>query len=311
MVTGMILTDRIYVAGHKGLVGSAVVRRLRTLGYKNVFGHSRMELDLRDRAQVDQFFAARGVDYIFLAAAMVGGIRRNMEQPANMIFDNLQLQINVIDAAYRAGVKKLLFLGSSCIYPRECPQPMRETSWMTGPLEPTNSAYAMAKCAGIEMLDAYKKQFGFASACAMPTNLYGPNDSYDLNDAHVLPALIRRFHEAKMRNADEVVLWGTGVARREFLHVDDCAAACVLLMQKADGMFNVGAGEDLEIRELAAIVAKVVGFAGTIRFGGEIADGMPRKLLDCSRLRALDWKPTIGLEYGIKAAYQSFLAEGT
>jgi GDP-L-fucose synthase len=305
------ITDRIYVAGHRGLVGSAIVRCLTARGYHNIVVRSKEALDLRDTGRTDDFFCEEQIEYVFLAAAVVGGIGANVARPAVFIEDNLAVQLSVIGSAWAHHVKKLLFLGSSCVYPRECTQPIREEYLLTGPLEPTNRPYAVAKIAGIEMLAAYKDQYGFASAVAMPTNLYGPNDNYDLSDAHVLPALIRRFHEAKVSGAAKVTLWGDGSARREFLHVDDCAEACVELMVRGEGVYNVGHGTDQTIESLAEIVAKAVGYQGEIAFDRRGPNGTPQKLLDSSKMRLLGWEPKIGLEYGVACAYQSFLAEGT
>jgi GDP-L-fucose synthase len=303
--------DKIYVAGHKGLVGSALVRRLRAAGYENIITQSRRALDLCDPEAVRSFFNVHRPKYVFLAAALVGGIGANMQYPGEFILNNLHIQINVIDTAYHFGTEKLLFLGSSCIYPREAPQPIKEEALLSGPLESTNQAYAVAKLAGVEMLNAYRSQYGFRSVIAMPTNLYGPNDNYDPDNSHVLPALIRRFHEAKIRGIDSVCLWGTGEARREFLHSDDCAEACILLMNEAKGVVNVGSGFDMTIRELATLVAEVVGYGGGISFDGRGVDGTPRKLLDLSKLTALGWKQTLSLRYGVACTYQEFLAEGS
>ena len=297
---------RIYVAGHRGLVGSAIVRALERAGCSNVVTRSRAELDLRSQAGADDFFATERPQFVFLAAAHVGGILANSRYPADFIRDNLQMQTNVIDAAWRNGVEKLLFLGSSCIYPKLAPQPIREEYLLTGPLEPTNDAYAIAKIAGIRMAQAYRQQYGFAAISLMPTNLYGPGDNFDLENSHVLPALLRRFHEAKERGAPEVTLWGTGTARRELLHVDDLAEAALLLMDVYDSpdVINVGAGEDLTIRELAELVQGVVGYQGRIVFDSGKPDGTPRKLLDSSRMRALGWRPKITLAQGIRATYE-------
>ncbi len=305
--------DRIYVAGHTGLVGSAIVRRLRVLGYVNVLMRLREEVDLCRWHDVSEFILDAKPDYVFLAAALVGGIGANTTKPADFIRENLQVQTNVIEAAHRYGVQKLLFLGSSCIYPREAPQPIHESALMTGPLEPTNSAYAVAKIAGIEMLKAYREQYGFQSVAVQPTNLYGPGDNYDPGTSHVLPALIRRFHEAKQGCAEEVTLWGTGEPRREFLHVDDCAAACVQLMQDYEepGIVNVGCGEDMTIRSLAHLVAEIVDYKGAIKWDPSKPDGTPRKLLDVSKLKAMGWAPTIPLHAGIRASYMAWRAEGT
>lgn len=304
--------DRIYVSGHRGLVGSALVRRLTAGGYNNLVTRSHQELDLTDQAAVRRFFEQERPDHVFLAAAKVGGIIANSTYPAEFIYDNLIVQANVIQAAHEFGVKKLLFLGSSCIYPRQAPQPMKEEYLLTGTLEPTNEAYAVAKIAGIKMCAAYNRQYGTDYLCVMPTNQYGPGDSYDLQNCHVLPALIRKAHEAKAAGAAELVVWGTGAPRREFMYSDDLADACVFLMERHQArdigeLINVGVGEDLPIRDLAALVAEVVGFSGRIVFDSTKPDGMPRKLLDVSRLSALGWCATTGLREGIAAAYQDFL----
>lgn len=305
----MDIDARIFVAGHQGLVGSAIVRRLEREGCQHLLLRSRTELDLRDAAAVDRFFAAERPEYVFLAAAKVGGIRANDTYPADFLRENLQIQTAVIDAAWRHGVTKLLFLGSSCIYPKLAPQPIREDSLLTGPLEPTNEWYAIAKIAGLKLCQAYRRQHGFDAISAMPTNLYGPGDNFSLLDSHVLPALIRRFHEAHLGGAPEVVIWGTGTPRREFLHVDDLADALVFLMRRYEGEahVNVGWGEDLSIRELAELVARVVGYEGRLAFDPSKPDGTPRKLLDVGRLQALGWQPTIRLEDGVRATYQWYL----
>ncbi len=301
--------SRIYVAGHNGLVGSAIVRRLQADGHAQLLLRSSAELDLRNQAAVERFFADARPEFVFLAAAKVGGIHANSTYPADFIRDNLQGQTNVIDAAHRYGVTKLLFLGSSCIYPKQAPQPMPESCLLTGPLEPTNEWYAVAKIAGVKMCQAYRRQHGFNAICAMPTNLYGPGDNFDLANSHVLPALIRRFHDAKVNGDREVVAWGTGQPRREFLHVDDLADACVFLMNNYDAeeWINVGWGADISIRELAELVLRVVGFAGQLRFDTSKPDGTPRKLLEVSRLRGLGWSPTIQLRDGIVSTYRWFL----
>jgi len=300
---------RIYVAGHRGLVGSAIVRRLERDGYRNLLTRSHAELDLQDERAVAAFFEAERPDYVFLAAARVGGIHANNAYPADFLRDNLQIQTNVIDAAYRAGCKKLLFLGSSCIYPKHAPQPIKEEYLLTGPLEPTNEWYAIAKIAGIKMCQAYRRQYGFLAISVMPTNLYGPNDNFDLQTSHVLPALIRKFHEAKESGADSVTVWGTGSPRREFLHVDDLADACLFLMRHYDddALINVGCGADLEIRELAELIRGIVGFEGRIEYDTSKPDGTPRKLLDISRIRALGWSARIPLDEGIRNTYAWFL----
>jgi GDP-L-fucose synthase len=297
--------DRVFVAGHRGLVGSALVRRLEAEGFERLLLRTRSELDLTDPAAVDRFFAEQRPQYVFLAAAKVGGIVANDTYPADFIRDNLAIQLNVIDAAHRHGVEKLLFLGSSCVYPKHAPQPMKEEHLLTGVLEPTNEAYAIAKIAGIKMCEAYRRQYGARFISVMPTNLYGPNDNFDLETSHVLPALIRRFHEAKQNGAPAVTLWGTGTPRREFLHVDDLADACVHLMRSYDeaGLVNIGWGRDIPIRELAELVAHTVGYEGSLEWDSSRPDGTPRKLLDTSRLTALGWTPRIELEDGIRQTY--------
>ena len=299
---------RVFVAGHGGLVGSSIVRRLESDGFGNLLLRSRSELDLEDHAAVDAFFAQEKPDYVFLAAARAGGIRANATFPGDFIRENLHIQVNVIDAAYRNEAKKLLFLGSSCIYPRLAPQPLREDYLLTGPLEPTNEAYAIAKIAGVKMCEAYRQQFDFDAISLMPTNLYGPGDNFSLEDSHVLPALIRKFHSAKNDNLDRVVVWGTGEPRREFLHVDDLADACVFLMENySDGeLINVGWGEDISIRSLAELVAAVVGFDGELEFDTSKPDGTPQKLLDIAKIRSLGWEPRITLRDGIEATYRWF-----
>ncbi|MFO1409349.1 MAG: GDP-L-fucose synthase [Steroidobacteraceae bacterium] len=300
--------SRIFVAGHAGLVGGAIVRRLRALGHGQLLLRTRHELELREQAAVRAFFERERPEYVFLAAARVGGIQANATRPAEFIGDNLAIQTNIIDAAWRCGVKKLLFLGSSCIYPKHAPQPMREECLLTGPLEPTNEWYAVAKIAGLKMAAAYRRQYGFNAISAMPTNLYGPGDNFDLANSHVLPALIRKFHEAKAAGAAEVVVWGSGTPRREFLHVDDLADALVVLMQRysEEAPINVGCGSDVSIAELAALVGKVVGFSGRIAYDASKPDGTPRKLLDVSKLGALGWAPKIALEDGIAETYRWF-----
>jgi GDP-L-fucose synthase len=297
---------RIFVAGHRGLVGSAIVRRLARDGHQALLLRTRSELDLTDHASVERFFAAEKPEVVFLAAAKVGGILANDRQPADFIRENLLIQTHVIDAAHRHGAAKLVFLGSSCIYPKHAPQPMREEHLLTGPLEPTNSAYAIAKIAGIEMVRAYRRQHGMHGICLQPTNLYGPGDNFDLQSSHVLPALIRKFHEAKLGSAAHVVLWGTGTPRREFLHVDDLADACVHLVERYDDaeIVNVGTGEDVSIRELADLVRDVVGYAGDIVQDTSKPDGTPRKLLDVGKLHALGWRARIGLREGIESTYR-------
>lgn len=300
---------RIYVAGHAGLVGSAVTRRLCAGGYANLLTAERDELDLRDQGAVDRWFTANRPEYVFLVAGTVGGILANSTRPAEFIYDNMMIHATVVQAAYREGARKLLYLGSSCIYPRECPQPMKEEYLLTGPLEPTNEPYAVAKIAGIKLCQAYRRQYGCDFISAMPTNLYGPNDNFDLTSSHVLPALIRKFHDAKVGGRGEVVIWGTGSPRREFLHVDDLADACLFLMERYDENIhiNVGTGEDLSIRELAEVVRDVVFPKARLVFDASKPDGTPRKLLDVSRLHALGWKHRISLRDGIASTYRWFL----
>ncbi|QIL78081.1 GDP-L-fucose synthase family protein [Hymenobacter sp. HDW8] len=300
---------KIYIAGHRGMVGSALVRRLEKAGYSNLLVRTSAELDLRNQSAVEAFFAAEKPDYVVLAAAMVGGIHANNTYRADFIYSNLMIQNNVIHQSHVHGVKKLLFLGSSCIYPKLAPQPLKEESLLTGELESTNEPYAIAKIAGIKMCDAYRSQYGSHFISAMPTNLYGPHDNYDLQKSHVLPALIRKFHEAKLQNAPEVEVWGTGTPRREFLHVDDLADACFYLLQTYDeaGLVNIGTGEDLSIRELAELVQRTVGYEGAIRFNTDYPDGTPRKLMDVSKLASKGWRYTIELEEGIQAVYQDFM----
>ena len=311
----------IYVAGHSGLVGSAIVRALEQAGYKNLIIRTRAELDLTNQTAVAKFFAAERPRYVFLAAAKVGGILANSKYPAEFISQNLSIQSNIIGSAYKTGVDRLLFLGSSCIYPKFAAQPIQEDSLLSGALEPTNQAYAVAKIAGIEMCWAYNRQYGTRYLAAMPTNLYGPGDNYDLEKSHVIPALIRKMHEAKINDEPEVMLWGTGTPRREFLYSADLADACVFLMNLDDGGFdslvanestapliNVGSAKDQTIRELAELVANVVGFDGALRFDPGKPDGTPRKLLDVSRLSSLGWTPTTSLREGLQIAYQRFLA---
>jgi GDP-L-fucose synthase len=295
----------IFVAGHRGMVGSALVRALHAAGFENLILRDRSELDLTRQVDVEHFFAAVRPEYVFMAAAKVGGILVNDSLPANFIYDNLAIQTNVIDAAYRNGTRKLLFLGSSCVYPRLAPQPITEASLLTGPLEPTNEWYALAKIAGIKMCEAYRKQYGFNAISVMPTNLYGPEDNFDLTSSHVLPALLRKFHEAAERGSPTVEVWGSGAPRREFLHVDDLAAACLFLMERLDaaGWINIGAGTELTIAELARTLARVTGFQGEIRFDTSKPDGTPRKLLDSSRMTGLGWSPRIGLEAGLRSTY--------
>jgi len=301
---------KTYVAGHRGLVGSAIVRRLRAEGYDNLLLKTSKDLDLRDQAAVACFFADERPEYVFLAAAKVGGIVANNSFPAEFIYDNLMIQSNIIHNAYLCGAARLLFLGSTCIYPRLAPQPLKEEYLLTGPLEPTNEPYAVAKIAGITMCRSYNRQYGTRFIAAMPTNLYGPNDNFDLESSHVLPALMRKFHEAKERNDDKVVVWGSGEPKREFLHVDDLADACLFLMNlpgdvySSPALINVGTGEEVSIRQLALLIKDVVGFAGELLFDRSRPDGTPRKLSDVSRLHALGWEHRIGLEEGVAVTYR-------
>jgi len=301
--------SKIYIAGHRGLVGSAIVRNLEQNGYTNLVLRTREELDLLDAQKVSDFFSQEKPEYVFLAGAKVGGIKANEDYPADFIYQNLQIQNNIIHNAYQNGVKKLLFLGSSCIYPRDCPQPIKEEYFMTGPLEKTNEAYAIAKIAGIKMCQAYNKQYGTKFISVMPTNLYGPNDNFDLESSHVLPALLRKFHDAKKEDKKEVVMWGTGSPKREFLHVDDLADACIHLMNTYEDsdIVNIGTGEDSAIIELAHLIKDIVGFEGQIVNDTTKPDGTPRKLLDVSKLHSLGWKHKIDLKDGIKSTYQWFL----
>ncbi|HZZ04882.1 GDP-L-fucose synthase [Paraburkholderia sp.] len=300
---------RIFVAGHRGMVGSALVRRLNAEGYHNVVTRSRAEVDLMDQAAVNGFFEREKIDVVLLAAARVGGILANASQPGEFIYENLMIETNVIHAAYRAQVERLVFFGSSCIYPKQCPQPIREEYLLTSPLESTNDAYAIAKIAGLKLCEAYNREYNTQYVSLMPTNLYGPNDNYDLNSSHVLPALLRKAHEAKVNGAANLTVWGSGTPRREFLHVDDLAAATLFVLEHnvTEGLFNVGIGEDLSIRELAECICKVVGFAGELVFDASKPDGTPRKLLDVSRLAQMGWHATIGLEEGIASTYREFV----
>ena len=302
----------IFVAGHRGLVGAALVRRLRAGGFHNLVLCERSKLDLTCQAAVAEFFGREHPQYVFLAAARVGGILANSTYPADFLRDNLAIETNLIDSAWRSGVRKLLFLGSSCKYPRDAPQPMSEDCLLTGPLEPTNEPYAIAKIAGLKMCQAYRRQHGFNAICIMPTNLYGPGDNFSLQNSHVLPALLRKVHEAKVSGALEAVIWGTGQPRREFLYVDDLADACLFLMERYEDeqLINVGWGRDQTVAELAATVARVVGFTGNLRYDPSKPDGTPRKLLDTTRLTALGWTPSTGLEAGIRSTYAWFLNNG-
>ncbi len=299
-------TAKIYIAGHRGLVGSAIQRALEKEGYANLLCRSHAELELIDQSAVNTFFAEERPEYVFLAAAKVGGIYANNTYRGEFIYENLMVQNNVIEAARRFGVKRLLFLGSSCIYPRNCPQPMREEYLLSGPLEQTNEPYAVAKIAGIKLCEAYNAQYGTDFISVMPTNLYGPNDNYDLKNSHVLPALLRKFHEAKMSGAESVTIWGTGTPKREFLHVDDMASACLFIMKKTGyrDMLNIGSGEEVTIHELAKLIAEVVGFQGQIIHDANKPDGTPRKLLDSTRLNNLGWKKTISLKDGLRQTYE-------
>lgn len=310
----MDLNSKIYIAGHKGLVGSAIKRRLEELGYTNFIYRTRKELDLINQQAVNDFFEQEKPEYVFLAAAKVGGIHANNTYPAEFIYENLAVQNNVIQASYQHGVKKLLFLGSSCIYPKFAPQPMKEEHLLTGELEPTNEPYALAKISGLKMCQAYNQQYGTDFISVMPTNLYGINDNFDLQSSHVLPALIRKFHDAKMAGNPVVEIWGTGQPKREFLYVDDLADACIFLMnnfshQAIGDCINIGTGEDLTIRELAETIKEIVGYQGELRFNPAMPDGTPRKLLDVSRLKALGWQAKTSLKDGIASTYQWYLRE--
>ena len=303
---------RIYVAGHRGMVGSALVRELQAHGYDNLVTRTHAELDLTNQSAVERFFDEAKVDVVLLAAARVGGIFANASQPASFIYENLAIETNVIHAAYQAGVQRLVFFGSSCIYPKACPQPIREEYLLTSALEPTNDAYAIAKIAGLKLCESYNRQYGTKYVAVMPTNLYGPNDNYDLKSSHVLPALIRKAHEAKLNGDAALTVWGTGTPRREFLHVDDLAAATRFILERdvTEGLYNVGVGVDLSIRELAECIARIVGYRGQLVFDTSKPDGTPQKLLDVSRLREMGWQAQIGLEDGIKQTYQEFAAGG-
>jgi GDP-L-fucose synthase len=301
----MNVSDKIYVAGHRGMVGSAIVRRLQKDGFSNIITRSSKELDLRNQQAVTDFFAKEKPDHVFLAAAKVGGIVANNTYRADFIYENMMIQSNVIHSSYVSGVKKLMFLGSSCIYPKMAPQPLKEDYLLTGLLEPTNEPYAIAKIAGIKMCDAYRSQYGCNFISVMPTNLYGPNDNYDLNNSHVLPALIRKFHTAKKENKPSVEIWGTGSPMREFLHADDLADACFYLMQNYNepGLVNIGVGDDISIKDLALLVKKITGYEGELKFDTSKPDGTPRKLMDVSKLHSFGWKHKINLEEGIAGVY--------
>lgn len=300
---------RIFVAGHRGLVGSAIMRELQRQGFTNLIGRARAELDLVDTTAVKKFYSAEKPDYVVVAAAKVGGIHANNTQPVAFLRDNLQIELNLIHGAWEAGVTKLLFLGSSCIYPRLAPQPLKEDYLLTGPLEPTNEWYAVAKIAGIKLCEAYRRQYGCNFISAMPTNLYGPNDNYDLNNSHVLPALIRKFHEAKAAKAPSVTCWGSGVPERDFLYSDDLAEACVFLLDRYNEaqFINIGYGRGLTIRELAETARRIVGFPGEIIWDASKPDGTPKKLMDSSRIFALGWRPKTDLETGVRLAYEDYL----
>jgi GDP-L-fucose synthase len=299
---------KIFIAGHRGMVGSAINRRLTALGYANIITRTSVELDLRIQERVNEFFEAERPEYVFLAAAKVGGILANNTYRADFIYENIMIQSNIIHSAYATGVKKLMFLGSSCIYPKLAPQPLKEEYLLTGLLEPTNEPYAIAKIAGIKMCDAYRSQYGCDFISVMPTNLYGPNDNYDLQNAHVLPSLVRKFHEAKINNAPEVSIWGTGSPKREFLHADDLADACVFLMNtySDEGLVNIGTGEDISISDLALLIKEVVGYEGSIVYDHTKPDGTPRKLMDVSKLNQLGWKYTLPLKKGLELVYQEY-----
>ncbi|TXC88728.1 GDP-L-fucose synthase family protein [Paraburkholderia azotifigens] len=301
---------RIFVAGHRGMVGSALVRKLETNGYRHLVTRTHAELDLTDQAAVNRFFEREQIDVVLLAAARVGGILANATQPGEFLYENLVIETNVIHAAYRANVDRLVFFGSSCIYPKLCPQPILESYLLTSELEPTNDAYAIAKIAGLKLCDAYNREYGTRYVALMPTNLYGPNDNYDLKNSHVLPALIRKAHEARLHGDPSLTVWGSGTPRREFLHVDDLAAATLFVLENDvnTGVFNVGVGEDLSIRELAETICDVVGFEGDLQFDASKPDGTPRKLLDVSRLAAMGWRASIGLAEGIGNTYREFAA---
>jgi GDP-L-fucose synthase len=302
-------SEKIFIAGHRGLVGSALMRKLEHDGFANLVTRTRAQLDLTNAGAVDDFFSEEKPAIVIFAAARVGGIKANDDEPVEFLLENIQMQNNVVRAAHRTGVRKLLFLGSSCIYPKHALQPIPESALLTGPLEPTNEAYAIAKIAGIKLCQAYAREYGANFISAMPTNLYGPNDNYDLVSSHVLPALLRKAHEAKIKGDGELVVWGSGEPRREFLHVDDLAVACIFLLEKYDSpeIINVGCGQDISIRELASLICEVVGFAGALARDTTKPDGTPRKLLDVSKIHALGWRHTIGLREGIEKTYEWFL----
>lgn len=307
----MKTTSKIFIAGHRGMVGSAIQRKLQSEGYNNLITRTSSQLDLRDQAAVNQFFEEEKPDYVFLAAAKVGGILANNTYRAEFLYDNLMIEANIIHASYLSGVKKLMFLGSSCIYPKLAPQPLKEDALLTGPLEPTNEPYAIAKIAGIKLCDAYRDQYGCNFISCMPTNLYGPGDNYDLEKSHVLPALVRKFHEAKKHGQPSVTLWGTGTPKREFLHVDDLADACYYLMQQYNepGLVNIGTGTDIAIKELALLIKDIVGYEGAIEHDLTKPDGTPRKLMDVSKLEKAGWTASIGLEEGIRKVYAGLEGE--
>src|SRR5216110_1680734 len=310
LILSMQKSEKIFVAGHRGMVGSALIRAFEAAGFSKLRERDRSELDLVDSAAVSKFFAKEKPEVVIFAAAKVGGIKANNDQPVEFLLENLRVQNSVIAAAHENGARKLLFLGSSCIYPKLAPQPIPETALLSGPLEPTNEAYAIAKIAGVKLCQAFSREYGANFVSAMPTNLYGPNDNFDLETSHVLAALLRKAHEARMRNDQRLIVWGTGKPRREFLHVDDLASACLLLLEKYDSpdIVNVGYGEDISIRELAELICEVLGFDGELAWDTSKPDGTPRKLLDVSKLRALGWKPAIPLRDGIKRTYEWFLA---
>src|SRR5881394_2319230 len=310
LILSMQKSEKIFVAGHRGMVGSALIRAFEAAGFSKLLKRDRSQLDLGDDAAVTKFFAKEKPEVVIFAAAKVGGIKANNEQPVEFLLENLRVQNNVIAAAHESGVRKLLFLGSSCIYPKLAPQPIPESALLSGPLEPTNEAYAIAKIAGIKLCQAFAREYGANFISAMPTNLYGPNDNFDLETSHALAALLRKAHEAKTRKDRELIVWGTGKPRREFLHVDDLASACLLLLEKYDSpeIINVGCGEDSSIRELAELICEVVGFDGELAWDTTKPDGTPRKLLDVTKLRALGWKPAIPLRDGIKRTYNWFVA---